>query len=99
MGHYGIAAHGDVTILRELVALRPPPPPFRAKTGKQEDNKPKKNEEILYATIDHTNPSASNEEHTRSDNTCEYAVINYNCKQETTTSEQDTQEYEEVIPN
>uniref|UniRef100_UPI00398F484B uncharacterized protein isoform X2 n=1 Tax=Pristiophorus japonicus TaxID=55135 RepID=UPI00398F484B len=67
--------------------------------GKQEDNKPKKNEEILYATIDHTNPSASNEEHTRSDNTCEYAVINYNCKQETTTSEQDTQEYEEVIPN
>ncbi|XP_041066504.1 uncharacterized protein si:ch211-214p13.7 [Carcharodon carcharias] len=67
--------------------------------NEQKDTKATKNEEILYATIEHSNPSASNEQNARSDNTCEYAVINYNCKQETITSEQDTQEYEEVIPN
>ncbi|XP_078088670.1 uncharacterized protein LOC144506430 [Mustelus asterias] len=67
--------------------------------GEQKNTKERNNEEILYATIDHSNPSAPGEEDQRNDNTCEYAVINYNCKQETTTSEQDTQEYEEVIPN
>ncbi|XP_067896699.1 uncharacterized protein si:ch211-214p13.7 [Heterodontus francisci] len=67
--------------------------------GEHEDTKPRKNEEILYATIEHNNPSASNEENSRSNNTCEYAVINYNCMQEATTSEPDTQEYEEVLPN
>ncbi|XP_072370020.1 uncharacterized protein [Scyliorhinus torazame] len=67
--------------------------------GEQKDTKERNNEEILYATIEHSNPSAPNEQNRRSDNSCEYAVINYNCKQETTTSEQDTQEYEEVISN
>ncbi|GCC38007.1 hypothetical protein chiPu_0016518 [Chiloscyllium punctatum] len=66
----------------------------------RQETESKKNEEILYVTVEH-NPTQhiSNEVNLRDDNTCEYAVINYNCKQDTTISEQDTQEYEEVIPN
>ncbi|XP_048396797.1 uncharacterized protein si:ch211-214p13.7 [Stegostoma tigrinum] len=67
--------------------------------GEQQDTGSKKNEEILYVTVEHNNPNISSEANLRDDNTCEYAVINYNCKQDTTMSEQDTQEYEEVIPN
>ncbi|XP_043556716.1 uncharacterized protein si:ch211-214p13.7 [Chiloscyllium plagiosum] len=67
----------------------------------RQETESKKNEEILYVTVEHNNPTQhiSNEVNLRDDNTCEYAVINYNCKQDTTISEQDTQEYEEVIPN
>ncbi|XP_072116614.1 uncharacterized protein [Mobula birostris] len=65
--------------------------------GEMEENKTTKNEEILYATIDHSKSRASIEENP-SPSACEYAVINYHHIQETTISEQDTQEYEEVLP-
>lgn len=60
-----------------------------------EENNPTKTEEVLYATIEHTNPIDSNEEIPATPNTCDYAVINYHSVQETTVSEQ---EYEEVAP-
>ncbi|XP_078264808.1 uncharacterized protein LOC144598516 [Rhinoraja longicauda] len=67
-------------------------------SGEMEENKSTKNEEVLYATIEHTNPIVSNEENSVSPGTCEYAVINYSSVQETPVSEQATHEYEEVGP-
>ncbi|XP_069745560.1 uncharacterized protein [Narcine bancroftii] len=66
--------------------------------GEMEGKKSTRNEDILYATLEHTNPSSSNEGHLRSTSTCEYTAITFRSMQETTVPEQDTQEYEDVIP-
>ncbi|XP_069745557.1 uncharacterized protein [Narcine bancroftii] len=101
--HFG----GNKTIkmcsTREISCLTKPDDPSRRKgndkeLGEMEGKKSTRNEDILYATLEHTNPSSSNEGHLRSTSTCEYTAITFRSMQETTVPEQDTQEYEDVIP-